>query len=341
MPALSAADAVAPAIHRATTFLFRPFRWGTFLKLCLVALVTEGLGNFRSSQGGGTSHNRGPVLNGPLDITAVRVAAILAMVVLVMLLSCWIFYLITRLRFAFFHCLIHNTREIRPGWRLYRPQAVRFFWLNLAVGLGFVLLVALMALPFAAGLWRLFHEVQAGGQPALASILSFILPLIPIALLAICAGILIDVILRDLMLPHFALENATAGQAWAAVWDNISREKGQFFAYALLRLILPIIAIILVAIVLFIPVLILALAVGAVEFGIHSAFADATGAAQAAAVFLQVFFGVIAFGFAMLASICLGGPVSTAIREYALLFYGGRYRLLGDILSPTSHAGIV
>jgi len=30
--------------------------------------------------------------------------------------------------FAYFHCLIHNTKEIRPGWRLYRTQATRFFW---------------------------------------------------------------------------------------------------------------------------------------------------------------------------------------------------------------------
>ena len=38
--------------------------------------------------------------------------------------------------------------------------------------------------------------------------------------------------------------------------------------------------------------------------------------------------------FALLAGICIGGPVSTAIREYALIFYGGRYKALGDILYP-------
>jgi hypothetical protein len=36
----------------------------------------------------------------------------------------------------------------------------------------------------------------------------------------------------------------------------------------------------------------------------------------------------------LLASICLGGPLSTGVREYALLFYAGRYKLLGDILYP-------
>ena len=340
MNTLSAADAIAPAIRRTRIFLFQPFRWGTFLKLCLVALVTEGLGNFRSSQGGGGSHGGGPVINSPFDLSPVWIASMVAMALLVILLVCFVYYLITRLRFAYFHCLVHNTKEIRPGWEIYRPQAMRFFWLNVAVGCCFVLLVGLMILPFAAGLWRLFREAQAGGHVDVGSVLSFVLPMIPIILLVVVAGILMDMILRDWMLPHMALENATAGQAWAAVWDRVSGEKGQFFAYALLRLILPILAWIVVFVVLLIPGLILAGALAAVIFGIHAAFANATGAAEVAGVALQVFFGAVAFVFAVLASICVGGPVSTGLREYALLFYGGRYQRLGDILSSPSHAGI-
>ncbi len=340
MPALSSADAIAPAIQRTTAFLFRPFRWGTFLKLSLVALVTEGLFNFRSSHGGGPSPRHGPTDLSPFNFTPVWIAAIVMMFLLLILLSCLLFYVVTRLRFAYFHCLVNNIREIRPGWRQYQPQAVRFFWMNLAVGICFVLLVGLMALPFAAGLWRLFHEVKAGGSPGIGSILSYVLPLVPIGILAFFAGILMDVILRDWMLPHYALEDATAGQAWAAVWERISREKGQFFAYALLRLILPILAMIAVVIVLIVPTVIFAVTVGAVEMGVHSAFAGATGAADVAGKFLQAFFGLVAFGFAVLASICVGGPVSTAIREYALVFYGGRYQKLGDLLTPGPRAGI-
>ena len=86
--------------------------------------------------------------------------------------------------------------------------------------------------------------------------------------------------------------------------------------------------------VLVIPGLVIAGSLGMVEYGIHSAFANASGASAAAGIFLEVFFGVLAFGFVLLASICLGGPLSTAIREYALIFYGGRYQALGDILVP-------
>ena len=72
-----------------------------------------------------------------------------------------IFYLVTRLRFAFFHCLIHNTSEIRPGWRLYRTQAMRFFGLCVGVGFSYLLLLVLAALPFVAGFLRLISRDSA------------------------------------------------------------------------------------------------------------------------------------------------------------------------------------
>ena len=40
----------------------------------------------------------------------------------------------------------------------------------------------------------------------------------------------------------------------------------------------------------------------------------------------------------MFIAVSVGGPLSIAIRNYALLFYGGRYRELGDILEPPQAA---
>ena len=57
-----------------------------------------------------------------------------AALLLVCVIAAAMYYLITRLRFAFFHCLVHNTKVIRPGWELYKEQASRFFWLNIASG---------------------------------------------------------------------------------------------------------------------------------------------------------------------------------------------------------------
>jgi membrane protease YdiL (CAAX protease family) len=202
------------------------------------------------------------------------------------------------------------------------------------VGFCFLLVLALVALPFVAGFWRVFQQIQQDGQPDIGLVLSLVLPLIPIIILLVLAAFVTDLILRDGMLPHYALENASAGEAWAQVAARIRAEKRQFLVYALLRVALPIIALIALFVVLLIPGLFLAGALAAVELGLHSYFADVTGAAAIVGVLLEVFFGVLAFGFAVLLSICLGGPLSTAIREYALIFYGGRYKALGDILYP-------
>jgi hypothetical protein len=336
MRAISAADAISPAIQRTRDFLFRPFKWGTFLKLSLVALITEGLGsNFRSQSHNNPSSGHVPTINPPFDIPPVWIAIAVFAVLLAIVVSVVVFYLITRLRFAFFHCLIHNTREIRPGWRLYATQATRFFMLNVVVGFGFLVVIALIAIPFVAGFVRLFQEKSAGNSLDIPLLLSLVLPLIPILILLALAGVATDLILRDFMLPHYALDNATASQAWSSVWARIGAEKMQFFVYALLRVILPTIATVAMFLVLLLPGLVLAGSVAMVELGIHSAFADATGGASIAGILLQIFFGVIAFGFALFISICLGGPLSTGTREYALMFYGGRYQTLGDNLFPS------
>jgi hypothetical protein len=340
MHSISAADSVSLAIQRTREFLFRPFTWGTYLKLGLVAIITEGIGsNLRSSGHGGQPPGHQPMINSPFNFSPQWIAPIVAAVVLAVILALVVFYLVTRLRFAFFHCVIHNTREIRPGWLLYRAQAARFFWLNLWVGLCFLLLVALAALPFISGIMRLIRETSPGGQPDMGLLL-LVLPLIPVVLLLALVGIQIDVVLRDWMLPHIALDDDTAGEAWEEVWDRIKAEKMQFSVYALLRLILPGIAMVALFIVLLIPGLMVAGSAAAIEYGIHSAFAGSTGSSAIAGLLLEIFFGVVTFGFALLAGICLGGPLSTGVREYALIFYGGRYKALGDILYPPPPASV-
>jgi hypothetical protein len=337
MRALSAAEAISPAINRTREFLFAPpFRWPTFLKLCLVAAITEGLGsNLQSNANKNHASSDGP---GPMafHFSPQIIAAIVAMSLLMLVVVLLIFYVMTRLRFAYFHCLVTNTRLIKPGWNLYRPQANRFFRMNLWVGLCFVLMAALMVVPFIPGFIRLFKGIQAGNGPDVQLIFSLALPLIPIFMLLVVAGIALDIILRDWMLPHYALEDASAGQAWSAVWERVLEEKGSFFAYGILRIVLPIIAFIGIVIVLLVPGLVLVGCVAGAEYAVHSAFANATGASVAIGAMLEVFIGAVALGFALVIGISIGGPVSTGIREYALVFYGSRYQKLGEALFPTA-----
>lgn len=344
MPVFSAADAISPAIHRTRQFLFAPpFRWSTFLKLCLVAVVTEGVGtNFNSSSGkhASTPSSSGPVLS---HLSPEIIAAIIAGALVLGVIAIVLFYLVTRLRFAYFHCLVHNTRELKPGWYLYRSQALRFFFMNIAVGIGFLVAIVLIAMPFAAGFWRVYQQVRAEGHPDWGLVISLVLPLIPIVILIAIAALLVDIGLRDWMLPHYALENATAGQAFHAVWQRVRQEKMQFFVYSILRVIGPIVASIALFIVLILPSLVSLGAVAAAEWGIHSAFANSSGGSSVAGIMLQAFVGLLAFAFAVVVGISLGGPLSTGIREYALLFYSGRYQTLADVMFapvPTTSLGL-
>ncbi len=335
MPAISAAESISPAIQRTRNFLFRPFSLGTYLKLCLVALLTEGStgGNFNSSFPKGRSAHRAsvhPFAGLPhFALTPHRIALFIAIGALLLLLGLLISYLITRLRFAWFHSLITNDRLIRSGWHLYREPAARFFWFNVVVGLCFVALMIALMLPFAAGFLGLFHTMRAGGHPGIGAIFALLLPLIPIILLIVVLAIAVKIVLLDLMLPHFALENATAGQAWSAAWSRIRSEKGAFLVYALLRVFLPIAAGIGLFIVLLIPGIICLVAVGALEFALHAALGHGP-----AGLFFEISVGCIAAAAGLLVFVGAYGPLQTAVREYALVFYGGRYRALGDILYP-------
>lgn len=332
---LSAVEAIAPAIQRTRQFLFQPFRLGTYLKLCLVALVTEGFSsNFRSHGDHARHTTNGPIFPPPFTPTPLNIAAAIAMVLLVLLIALGMFYFITRLRFAFFHCLIHNSKQIRPGWHLYRSQADRFFWMNVAVGACFVLVIVVVALPFVAGIWHLVHEMADTGRFNLALALSLLLPLVPVILLLAIVGFGADIILRDFMLPHYALDNASAGQAWAAVRARIFAEKGMFFGYALLRIVLPIVGVILLIALFILPAIAFFAVFALMGFGVHQVFADATGAAEFVRVFLEVLIGLVASVLAVLITVACGGPLSTAIRQYALLFYGARYQPLGILLFP-------
>jgi hypothetical protein len=336
MRAISAADAVSLAVQRTRDFLFRPFNWRSYLKLGLVAIVTEGLfsnpnsSSHKAQPSGQGNMNLAPLMHFPMQRLVVGIFA-LALIAFVALV---IFYLVTRLRFAYFHCLIHNTRGIGPGWLFYREQARRFFLLNVVVGACYLGLLVLTALPFVGSIMRMIREVQQTGHPEIGLMLSIVLPLIPLMLLFLVAGVLSDIVLRDWIMPHYALDNATAGEAWARVRGAVSADKRQFLVYVILRLILPTIAMVGVFMLLISPGLALGGSVAAVEFGLHSAFADASGASALVGTLLEVFFGVIAFAFALLVGICIGGPLSTGIREYALVFYGARYQALGNILYP-------
>ena len=163
-----------------------------------------------------------------------------------------------------------------------------------------------------------------------AAIVALVLAILLLFLIALA----VEIVIHDFMLPHMALENASVAEAWRAVRQRIAAEKGSFFLYALLRVLLPIaagIALILAAI---LPLILSMAVVVLIAHGFNGFFAGASGGLAAAGLALRIFLAVMGLAGIMIAYFCLVGPIATWSREYALLYYGGRYQPLGDLLFP-------
>jgi len=333
MRVLSATQAISPAVARTRDLLFRPFEWGTFLKLCAVAVFTEGASATLNTQHG----ESGPHLSAGQVIPHFNpaiVAGIIAIMLIVFAVSLVVFYFVTRLRFALFHCLVYQSRLIAPGWRRYSSQAARFFVFSIMVGVVFFVGVVAALLPFVPKFWRIYQASRAWGQFPTGELIGTFLQLVPVILLFALAGVCLDIVMRDFMLPHYALEDASAGQALLAVWARITGEPGPFLLYGLLRVVLPAAAIVALTAALFIPCLIIFGSLGLSIAGLHAAIENAAPAMAAVEWIFIALLGLAGAVFALFLWICVGGPLSVAIRNYALEFYGGRYQALGDLLSP-------
>ena len=334
MNVFSAAQAVSPAIDRTRRFLFHPFRWSTYLKLAAVACITEGFSaNLNSSFNHSSSHNGG-VYNAPFHMSNEVIALIVLAVLACFAIGIVVFYLVTRLRFAFFYSLLHQTSELRPGWRLYREQAMRFFKMSLLIGLLLLSVAISVMLPFGFKFFDIYRAVQAGGHLDPVRMLLLLLAFIPVAMLLCLALWTVKVVLHDFMLPHVALDDDSVEEAWAEVRSRIEAEPAKFFVYMLLRLILPIVAGIALFLVLAIPLVIVFGGLGLAAAGFNALLANATGLVAVVYIAIEVLFGIVGVCVALFLGITLGGPIATWIRNYALLFYGGRYKPLGDILFP-------
>jgi len=104
--------------------------------------------------------------------------------------------------------------------------------------------------------------------------------------------------------------------------------------YLLLRAVLPIAAYIALFIIAIIPLLIVFGILVLLVVGFHALMENATGAVAYLWLSIEILLGLFGIVLGFIVAFSLGGPIATWIRNYALLFYGGRYQALGDILSP-------
>jgi len=339
MTNLSAVQAISPAIERTKQYLFRPFRLGRFLKLTLVAVLTEGgmaSCNFNSHIPSGTTGgadsplHRLPPFHVPQMHGAalpVVIAVVAALVLIVIPVAILISYLLIRLRFSYFDCVLRMQDRIAPVWSRYHHQAMRYLGMSLCVGLAFGAAIAAIGYGVYEHFKPLFLSLWSDDRPPFTAFLPLIGTVFLLVLLLALLGALVDIALGSFVLPHMALEDASIADALGDVWSDIEVEPAQYLFFILMRFLLTVVASIIGVIALLIPFLILG-GIGVLLVLLLK------GASMGLAVLFGVPAGILLLGLFILAFIGISGTIGTFRRNYALLFYGGRYPLLGDILQP-------
>lgn len=333
----SASEAIWPALMCTYNYLFRAFRWETFLKLAFVATLSEGfLVSFRF-----TIPNTFPFeINFPalksflLTREFLPVTLLAALATLLIALYC--IYLVTRLRFAFVHSLIHQTRDLRAAWKLYAIEAEHFFTATVVAGLVFFVVCTLAIGIFALAVYAVIGTPTPDGKLDPGHFLVLFFPCIGIAFTIVLAACAAQIIMNDFILPHMAIEGVSFRKAWTVVRAHIAANRETFLSYFILRLGMPIVAGLLLGLIAWIVNLALFGILDISAAGFNAMLDGTTDTRALVLIFVRSLFLLLGLAAGSLIAAIFGGPLGVFQRNYALFFYGGHYKALGNLLAPSA-----
>jgi hypothetical protein len=234
MTPFSAIDAISPAIERTKVYLFKPFRLGRFLKLALVACLAEGSYsgfNFNfplPGKGGEHVPVEIPQMHWPSAPVWTAIAA--AILLILISLSILISYLLIRLRFSYFDCVLYGHDQISPGWQKYHRQALRYLGVSLCIGLAFLAVFVAIGLTVWLRYKDVFASLASGNKDHLKVDLMSLLPAVAFAFLVLfllgIIGYVIQTVMAYCVLPRMALEGEPIFHAFGEAWEDMKAEPG-------------------------------------------------------------------------------------------------------------------
>jgi hypothetical protein len=336
MRPLSATECISPAIERTKLVLFSPFRLGRTWKLSATSYVCMM----------GTMFFPFPLVYLAFVPFAYKAggkgaaAAVTIGVVFFTALFTWLFYVCSRLQFAWFDMVANHGEFVAPAWRKYGMQSWRWSNLKLALGAVITLMTAVPTVAFVRRLIPYFRSlpVTQRGQPPSPELMHAILSVYAsYALLMLFFGLIFFVfsLLASFIVPSLALENTSLSEAFRRMWELVRREPGEFALFALLKLVLGLAGYMCANIAWEIVVLLATLIVGAVVL-LFGFLLHLVGVPSVLLTVLGVLVGIVWYFGIFYTLLFAIGPVFTFLDAYALYYLGGRYPMLGDLLERST-----
>ncbi len=349
MTLLSPLDALGPAFRRTREVLAVPFRLGFFLKIALIAALTQP--SFYSAsisypaqfaqfavlskvghRSGLAAAGYGGQFVGGSGLAAFGIAALVALVVFG--LAFWVLcsYLYCRLRFTLFDLVVYKRGRVGKAWSAYGRQSWRYFGLVILVSLAFLIVTAVVVGPAVV---HFIHVVgplaTAGADKNPLAFLGAMLPLL-VAIFAVAAlWAVVDSLMQDFLLPPMAIEDAPLESVFGRFFALARANFGQLVVYILLRFAVGI-GLTWALMLVFLAGLMIA---GLAVFGIgtllyHALWASSVG--QVICVALAILVGLVVVVVYVMAIVAIYGTAAVFKQSYAAYFFGGRYAALGDRL---------
>ncbi len=340
---ISAVDCITLAFEHTKRQLFKPFRFGQWVRLAFVGLMAGEAGsggsfNFPSGANGQGSapsiadifHKIDPAILASL-ITIVVITGIVFLVVMA--------YISSVMRFILFDSVLTRECHIRAGWSRRQEHGWKYFlWqlgFMLATFTGFVILIGAPA-AFAFGMgW--FQNPRAHIAPLVMTGIFVV-----IVFAAFMIGIsLVHVLTKDFVIPQMAFEGIGAVEAWRRLWPMMESELKSYGIYILMKIVLSIVAGIAIGIVgltlgliLAVPIIgaVVAAVIAAKSAGLTWNVLTITAAIVAGCVVFLIFFFLVSV---------ITVPAIVFFPAYSIYFFAARYRPLSLALYAPAQASAV
>ena len=326
MRVYSAAEAIGPAWEHTTELLWRPRRWGTLLKVALVAAFAQAGNSFSTNLPANIS-NRHDV-SSPAAVKTAMLGFILFFGLIGLAVALVFLYLGARLQFVLFELVARRQTTVTPAWRYHGGRTWR--WLGAKLPFLLALFGALLPLTFVFVRYNAHHQPDPAHPFAIFAVL---LPVLGEVFAIAFVVQLLQMLLHDFGLPSMALEDTGIGETYRRVIGLVMAEPGQIILYLLLRTVVGLacatVGYVAVALATFVSALPLTIIGMAVWFPLHHSPVGSV----IAWVVIGVLAGVLLLWYLLLLLVMLG-TVFTFYQAWALYFLGGRYPLLGNLLEP-------
>src|SRR5579884_44885 len=355
MKILSPTDSIGPAFRRTREVMLKPFRLGFFLKIALVAALTQPsfysvvisypMQGAQAAAGAAAAQHQHRMDFSTLwqpGFGTVAGLVILAIGLLVGLVV-WvgITYLFCRLRFTLFDLIVYKQGKVRQAWSKYGQQSWRYFGVMLLASLAFLIVAAVAIGPLFLRMIRTMKELALQGAASNPfPVFAAMFPILGIVLLLGLLWMIVDTVLQDFVLPPMAIEDAPIEAAFGRFFSLLRDEPGTFLGYLLLRFVLSIGLswALLVVVGIFLLIAGLGVLLGGVLL-LHLMWHGGI-ALQVVFIILAAIMALILLALYFAAMIAIYGTVAVLKESYAAYFFGSRYQELGNRLEPPEEEAV-